>query len=115
MLPDIPQLVAPHNIEGIAKIDTKDVASLGAGNRVGDNWPALVRWIEVTELQQTLPYKLKPYLLLQTNDTQDGLIREWKFSQSPPEKSLSYAVQWFSMAAALLLIYLIVNTKKLKH
>ena len=114
VLPTVPHADSPQVIEGLARIQTKDVASLGAGNRVGDDWPALVRWIDISELQQSLPFKLKPYLLLQTNDTQDGLVREWKFSSSPPEKNISYAIQWFSLATALVLIYLFVNTKKLK-
>jgi len=114
VLPQVPHAASQQMIEGLARIDTKDVASLGAGNRAGKDWPALVRWIDISELQKSLPFKIKPYLLLQTNDTQDGLVREWKFSNSPPEKNLSYAIQWFSLATALVLIYLIVNTKKIK-
>ena len=114
VLPQVAHMDTQQVIEGLARVKTKDVASLGAGNRVGEDWPALVRWIDIGELQKTLPVKLKPFLLLQTNDTGDGLVREWKFSSSPPEKNLSYAVQWFSLATALVLIYLFVNTKKLK-
>jgi surfeit locus 1 family protein len=114
VLPPVPLTDTHLLIEGLAKFQTKDVASLGAGNRVGEGWPALVRWIDISELQKSLPYKLKPYLLLQTNDTQDGLMRDWKFASSPPEKNISYAIQWFSLAIALVLIYLFVNTKKIK-
>lgn len=114
VLPDVMHPQSIQVIEGVAKINTKDVATFGAGNRVDDTWPALVRWIDIQELQKTLPFKLKPYLLLQTNNIPDDLIREWKFSSSPPEKNLSYALQWFSLAAALALIYLVVNTKKIK-
>ena len=113
VLPSVPHADSLQVIEGLARIETKDVASLGAGNRAGDDWPALVRWIDISEIQKSLPFKLKPYLLLQTNDTQDGLIREWKFSSSPPEKNISYAVQWFSFALLLLGLYLGLNLKRI--
>ena len=112
VLPTVPHVDSQQLIEGLARIETKDVASLGAGNRVGDDWPALVRWIDISDLQQSLPFKLKPYLLLQTNDTQDGLVREWKFSSSPPEKNISYAIQWFSFALLLLGLYIGLNLKR---
>jgi len=111
-LPTVPEIDAPVTITGIAKIKTRDVASFGAGNRSGENWPALVRWVDIGELQQSIPYKLKNFLLLQTNPVEDGLIREWEFVSSPPEKNQSYAMQWFTMAVALILIYLVVNLKR---
>lgn len=112
-LPEISHQSSEQTIYGIAKFDTRDVASLGAGNRSGEDWPALVRWIDIAELQKSMPFKLKPYLLLQTNDNGDGLLREWMFVSSPPEKNQSYAIQWFSLAAALVLIFIFVNTKKI--
>lgn len=114
ILPQVPHVDSQQVLEGLARINTKDVASLGAGNRVGEQWPALVRWIDIAELQKSLPFKLKPYLLLQTNDTQDGLIREWKFASSPPEKNVSYATQWFSFALLLLGLYIGLNLKRIK-
>ncbi len=114
-LPAVPELTEAQTIFGIAKTNTRDVASLGSGNRSGESWPALVRWVDIGELQKSIPYRLKPYMLLQNNDNQDGLVREWIFVSSPPEKNQSYALQWFSLAIALLLIYLVVNTKRVNR
>jgi surfeit locus 1 family protein len=30
----------------------------------------------------------------------------------PPEKHLSYSVQWFALALAVVIVYLVVNIKK---
>jgi surfeit locus 1 family protein len=51
-------------------------------------------------------YAVQPVVLLQTSSAaQDGLIRNWQ----PPEDRVpmhqSYALQWFGMAAALLVFY----------
>ena len=45
---------------------------------------------------------------------QTGFIRNWKPVVLLPEKSTSYAVQWFSLALALLVIYIVVNLKKVE-
>jgi surfeit locus 1 family protein len=37
----------------------------------------------------------------------EGFTREWKLINSMPEKNLGYAVQWFSMAFLVCLIYFI--------
>lgn len=111
-LPEVTESAGTMTIYGIAKLNTRDVASFGSGNRSGKDWPALVRWIDISDLQTDMPYTLKPYLLLQSNDNGDGLIRDWKFIGFPAEKNESYALQWFSLAAMLSLIYVIVNMKK---
>ncbi len=113
----LPKVTTPSgkiSLEGVARFNTKDVVSFGSGNRLGKDWPALVRWIDIASLQQDMQFKLKPFLFMQQTDVKDGLVRDWKILNSPPEKNLSYAVQWFALATALLLIYIIVNTRKVR-
>ena len=57
-LPKIPHQATEQTIYGLAKFDTRDVASLGAGNRSGQDWPALVRWIDIEELQKNIQKKI---------------------------------------------------------
>ena len=59
--------------------------------------------------------KLWPYILLQEPEQNSKLIRDWKIVVSPPEKNISYAVQWFSLALALIIIFIVVNAKKIKR
>ena len=102
-------------VKGLAKVETKDIVSFGSQNRLGNDWPALVRWVDIARLQSTLPFEIKPFVLLQESEAADGLIRQWHFVNSPPEKNLSYAVQWFALAATLLLIFFWVNMKKVSE
>jgi len=99
-------------LRGIAKLDAKDVASFGSNNRLGTDWPALVRWIDPESLDKDIPGKIASFVFLQDPQPADKLKREWKFINSPPEKNLSYALQWFSLAGMLLIIYIVVNTKR---
>jgi surfeit locus 1 family protein len=51
-------------------------------------------------------------MILQQDDRKDGLIREWPRPDIGVGKNLGYALQWFSMAAAVLVIYLVLSVKR---
>lgn len=102
-------------IYGTAKYKTKDIFTFNDQNRLGKDWPALVRWIDIEDLDKDIPYNLFAFLLLQTPEPNQDYVRDWKSVNSPPEKNMSYAVQWFTLAAALVLIFIFVNTKKVNE
>lgn len=55
---------------------------------------------------------LTPYILRLDEGSAAGYERDWQQPGSGREKHLGYAFQWFAMASALLLIFLVVNLKK---
>ena len=112
-LPTVSLVETELTLKGIAKLNPKDVASLGSQNRLGNDWPALVRWIDPDELNKVIAGKVAAFLFLQDSLPEDELKREWTFINSPPEKNMSYAMQWFTLAGLLLIIYIVVNTKRL--
>lgn len=89
------------------------------GFRLGEEepragWPYRIQLIDTEKLEEELGYSLLPIVLLLDKDLPDGFVRDWKPLplRFGPEKNVGYAVQWFGLAAALLIIYLVVNTKK---
>ncbi len=83
-------------------------------NQTNLNWPRKVQVIDLPAFSQTLGYELLPYLLLLDKQADYGFIREWQPIIYQPEKHLSYALQWFSMAFAVFVIFIIVNWKKIQ-
>jgi surfeit locus 1 family protein len=78
-------------------------------------WPYRIQRVNTGKLEKELGYSLLPIVLLLDSEQQDGFVRDWKpFVRFGPEKNVGYAVQWFGLAAALLIIYLVVNTKKMR-
>ena len=112
VLPDIDTPEQEVSLLGLAKYNPKDVVAFGEGNRSNQGWPAVVRWIDIPALHSETKLDLLPFLFLLDPDSPYGFVREWKFINMPPEKHVSYAVQWFGMAIALLIIYLVVNFKR---
>jgi surfeit locus 1 family protein len=45
-------------------------------------------------------------------DEPDGFLRDWRPQLLSPEKHLGYAMQWFAMALALVVIYVVVNLRR---
>lgn len=55
---------------------------------------------------------LQPVLLLQTSAMEDGLVRDWPRPDTGVSMHLSYAVQWYSLAATLAVLWLGLNVKR---
>ena len=113
VLPVIETPAQEVSLLGIAKYNPKDVVAFGEGNRSNQGWPAVVRWIDIPALHTETKLDLLPFLFLLDPASAHGFVREWKFINMPPEKHVSYAVQWFGMAIVLLIIYLVVNFKRI--
>lgn len=115
ILPTIETPAEKVVVDGIIKIDPRDVADFGSANRSREGWPAVVRWVDLAQFQQETGLQVQPFLFLMDKSSQYGFVREWKFVNLPPEKSTSYAVTWFSLATVLLIIYFVVNIGKIKE
>jgi surfeit locus 1 family protein len=82
--------------------------------RVG--WPRVVQLIEPGPLEQQLGYALLPVVLLLEADGAHGFAREWRpVYGATPDKHRAYALQWFTLAAVLVLIYIGVNTRRVSY
>lgn len=69
--------------------------------------------IDLAQLAGFIDKDLLPYVIRLGPDSDHGYLRQWRAPGSGEMTNLGYAFQWFAMAAALLVIYLIVNSKKI--
>ena len=76
-------------------------------------WPYRIQRIHIPALSAELQRSLLPFVLLLDNEEPDGYLRDWQpLVGFGPERNVGYAVQWFGLAAALLIIYLTVNSRR---
>jgi surfeit locus 1 family protein len=101
-LPDISTPQGTLELKGRLKIPGGVGLELDEQSFTDKSWPLVVQWIEIDELELD---KDQPY----------GFVRNWKIVSSSPEQSTSYAVQWFTLALALILIFIFVNSRKVDH
>lgn len=113
-LPEIKTTTHLLKLSGKIKILTEKPFTVGEQFQSNQGWPALMQWINLAEIENKSGLKLLPYIFLLDEKEQSGFVRNWKPVVMLPEKSTSYAVQWFSLALALFIIYVVVNLKNIK-
>jgi surfeit locus 1 family protein len=107
-LPDVPVPSGTVVVSGLATTATQKTLELSKELVSGQVWENLdlERFRNMTGLQ------LQPVMILQQNDAKDGLVREWARPDLGMGKNLGYAFQWFAMALAVLIIYLVLSVKR---
>ena len=113
-LPEVETTQKLVTLSGKIKILSKKPFTVGEQFQSNTGWPALMQWINIAEIEKKSGLKLLPYVFLLDDKEKSGYVRNWKPVVMQPEKSISYAVQWFALALALTIIYIVVNLKKIK-
>ncbi|MGH8280547.1 MAG: SURF1 family protein [Gammaproteobacteria bacterium] len=111
-LPDVEVSSAPRTVSGV-------MATLPApGLRVGTiivppGWPKVILFPTYATLTGLYGHALlQPLLQLDAGDS-DGFVRNWRPSVGmTPLRHDAYAMQWYALALALLIIWIVVNTKR---
>jgi surfeit locus 1 family protein len=78
-------------------------------------WPRVLSFPTQADLEQHLGHKLIPGVLLLDASHPDGYERIWEAHLGfKPERHIGYAVQWFALAAAAAIIFILIGfrTKK---
>ena len=111
----LPKIKTPTSflkLSGKIKTLGKKPFMVGDQFQSNEGWPALMQWVNLADIENKSGLKLLPYIFLLDEKEQSGYIRDWKPVVMQPEKSTSYAVQWFALALALVIIYIVVNLKE---
>jgi surfeit locus 1 family protein len=107
----LPSIATPDGqvtVSGTATTALQKTLELSKEVVSGPVWANLdpTRYAAVTGLA------VQPVMILQQDDVNDGLVRKWTRPDSGSAKNWGYAFQWFSMALAVLIIYLVLSVKR---
>lgn len=108
ILPEIPTSSKETTITGTVVSPELKTLELSGQSETGAVWDrfSLDRFRDMTG------YNLQPIMIQQTNNVEDGLIRDWHKPGSGASKNIGYAIQWFSLAATTIIIFIILNVKR---
>ncbi len=114
--PPVPPLLNENSVTGIY------APFPGGGIRVGGNplpgqtaWPKLTLHIDPAEIAADLGGPILPRMLLLDPDQSSGFVREWTPNVMPPARHLAYAFQWFALAAAAMIIFIVLHWRKVDN
>ena len=112
-LPEVEPVSDLEQVSGIVHLPEASVFQLGEVKLTGE-WPQLIPYLDLELLREQYSPRLLPLVLWMDPDSNGSYVREWQPVWLPPEKSRAYAVQWFSFAAIALLLFIILNLRKVE-
>ena len=107
----LPPTPAPRGVVklvGVATDPHSRYVELMRGTSPGRVWQNL----DFARFAASYGARLQPFLLLQFNQDDDGLVRDWPRPDTGVGMHVSYALQWYSLAATLTGLWLALNVKR---
>ena len=109
-LPIIPTPEGELQLEGKVRESVGHVMQLGSEPVLQSG--VIRQNFEVTELSKASGLKLENFIIEQTSDAKDGLIRDWPQPSLGMEKHRGYAFQWYGLAVTALLFFIATGIKR---
>lgn len=75
-------------------------------------WPMRIQYPELAKMRAQLELPLTDFMVLQSPDAEIGFVRDWPVVVMTPHRHYAYAVQWFGLALAALVIFLVASRHK---
>ena len=114
VLPELPGPAGEIRLSARVALPPAEVFLLDTVEEPRSGWPQVVQSIDIAALEERLGYPLLPLVLQLDADDTHGFIRDWKPVYGiPPAKHRAYAMQWFTLALVLVMIYVGVNTRRI--
>jgi surfeit locus 1 family protein len=116
MLPDITVNEAVREIRG--RIDTLPRPGLTLETAVAEeeaSWPQVVFFPTIDELEALSGKPLFRYQLWLDEAYPDGYVRAWTPRTMTPEQHIGYAIQWFGLAAVLVVMAVAIGVSSAKR
>jgi len=117
-LPDVRLMPSEADMKVSGRLDELPTAGLARGlapPAVSGIWPRVTAYPQIAELARSLEVNqtiLESRVLLLDASAPNGYRRDWKPYARGPEQNWSYAIQWWSFAVLLLVLFVIMNLKK---
>jgi surfeit locus 1 family protein len=104
-LPAITDVAGPQNLTGTVYVPPGEGFSLGEPESAS-GWPRMVQLLDFAAMDRLFGEPLFPYSVRLDDGSLAALTIDWPLVNVRPEKHQAYTVQWFSMAAVLLSMYI---------
>lgn len=119
VLPDVRVDDDPRTVRGTLDRGPRTGMQLGASIE-GDpqditEWPLRMQYLDYDRLAEALDTPVGDYLIRLSEGAEDGYVLDWTPTWSGPERHYGYAFQWYALAAALCVIYIVLRRRRRTH
>jgi surfeit locus 1 family protein len=115
VLPEIAVSDAEREITGrIARLPVPGLRS-SAPATANAGWPRRLLFPTAQEISRAVGYRVHDYQVLLAAAEPEGFLRDWRPSVMSPEQHLGYALQWFALALAVIIVFVTLNFRRGSH
>jgi surfeit locus 1 family protein len=109
-LPILQTPIGQVDIEGTAIRNPGHILQLGQASAVKPG--AIVQNISIDEFAAASQFDMQPFMLLQTSESKDGMLRDWPRPSVGIERHLGYAFQWYALALTAFLFFVVTGYRR---
>ena len=109
-IPDIATPAGTVELTGIARQHAGRLLQLGQAAAIRPG--AIVQNLDVADMAKASGLDLAPFIVEQTSDTGDGLVRAWPRPSQGVDKHWGYAFQWFALAGTAFIFFVVTGFKR---
>jgi len=109
-LPTVPLPAAPVHLEGKIRHSAGKLMQLGGPAELKPG--AILQNVEVAEFARASKLPLQTFIIEQTSDTGDGLVRDWPLPSTGIDTHRGYAFQWYALSVAALIFFLVTGFRR---
>jgi surfeit locus 1 family protein len=109
----VPTIATPEGsveVIGVARRNAGQVLQLGSPAALQPG--AIVQNVSAADFAQAAKLKMLPFIIEQTTEMQDGLVRDWPRPSTGVEKHRGYAFQWYALAVTALLFFVVTGFRR---
>ncbi len=99
-------------IQGIVYFPSNNPWVLGPDHEEKTNNVTVIEKINSQWISQLLQKKVYPFIIRLDREEAYGFVRDWPIVSMPPQRHLAYALQWFTMALVIFILFAALNIKK---
>jgi cytochrome oxidase assembly protein ShyY1 len=105
VLPQLPPPAGPVVVEGRINLPPARYLELGDPSNAGP----IRENLDIARIAASSGLPLLPFIVEETQHTGDGLVRDWPAPDFGIDQHRSYMVQWYSLAALGVVLWLVLN------
>jgi surfeit locus 1 family protein len=111
---DTPQ--GSQQIEGDIGLPANQFFTMDNPPATDGEWQSVWQNLDMTRYAKSVPFAVQPFVVrLDSKSNAGGFVRSWPPPGERVNMHLGYAYQWFGFALTLLVIYIVLNIKKVER
>jgi len=111
----LPQVEIPERrrvVEGRVYVPFGEPYSLGDAGAGDAPWPRVIQYLDFNAIALWLKADVAPLVVRMDAEEEDGYLRNWSELPFSADRHLAYAVQWFALALAVVVVFVLLSFSK---